>query len=1037
MLQKQSLPINFAKGLDQKTDPWQVSPDKFLALQNSIFTKMGRLSKRNGFGLVSTLSDETVSSITTFQGNLTAIGDSLYAYNSNSSSFVNKGSFRPLSLNVLSLIKNNYPQTQCDSATAPNGAVCVAYTENQNGSSVYKYSVLDGTTGQVLIAPTVIVPTAGAVTGSPRVFVLGINFVIVFTVTITGAGHLQYIAIGYNSFTAGSAVNITSAYTQATTVAFDASVMNGSLYIAWNSSAAAGILIIRLSAVLVLSSSTNIDPSHVATIVSVANNGVTVYVSYYDVNTTSGYVVGVDQNLNPVFSVVQWISSGTVTALTSVAVTSGSATLYYETSNVYGYDSAIRSDYVSTRVCSNSGTLGSAVVLKRSVGLASKAFMVGDSQYVLTAYSSPYQPTYFLLDSSGNICSQLAYENGGGYLAKGLPSVSVSGTVASIAYLYKDFISSTNTGTTNVGQVANIYSQTGINQANFTIGGINTRSAEIGQTLNISGGFLWSYDGSSAFENGFFLYPDSVEAVWSATGGSIVAKPDGATNTNAYFYQVTYEWSDNQGNQYKSTPSIPVGVTTTGSGTSGSIALSIPTLRLSYKTSIKICVYRWSVAQQSYFQVTSVTAPTLNTPATDYITYTDTLADASIIGNSLLYTTGGVIENTAAPACSAVTLFDNRLWLINAENPNVLFYSKQVIQNTPVEMSTLFTVFISPTQSAKGSTGPIRAIAPMDDKLIIFKKDAIYYINGTGPDNTGANSQYSEPVFISSAVGSENPESIVLTPKGLMFQSDQGIWLLGRDLATSYVGNSVEDYTDVGTVTSSANVPATTQIRFTLNTGTTLMYDYFYEQWGTFSVPAISATIYQGYHTILNSYFTVLQETPGAYLDNASPVLMSLTTAWFNLAGLQGYERAIFFYLLGKYVTPHKLQVYIAYDYSSGPSQSTLITPTNFAGVYGGISPNPADGTDSSDPYGQDATFGGGTKVDDMARGDVEQWRVFMAKQKCQSFQVTIKEIYDASHHIAPGQGLLLSGINFIYSGKKSYRPIPAANSIGGGGNSL
>src|SRR6185295_19933036 len=31
--------------------------------------------------------------------------------------------------------------------------------------------------------------------------------------------------------------------------------------------------------------------------------------------------------------------------------------------------------------------------------------------------------------------------------------------------------------------------------------------------------------------------------------GSVAAKPDGSTSTNAYFYQVTYEWSDNQGNQ--------------------------------------------------------------------------------------------------------------------------------------------------------------------------------------------------------------------------------------------------------------------------------------------------------------------------------------------------------------------------------------------------------------------------------------------------------------------------------------------------------
>ena len=33
---------------------------------------------------------------------------------------------------------------------------------------------------------------------------------------------------------------------------------------------------------------------------------------------------------------------------------------------------------------------------------------------------------------------------------------------------------------------------------------------------------------------------------------------------NAYFYQVTYEWSDSQGNLFRSAPSIPISVTTTG-----------------------------------------------------------------------------------------------------------------------------------------------------------------------------------------------------------------------------------------------------------------------------------------------------------------------------------------------------------------------------------------------------------------------------------------------------------------------------------------
>lgn len=1026
MIQKESLNINFARGLDQKTDPWQVSPDRFLALENSVFTKSGRLTKRNGFGSLSTISDETVSFLTTYQGNLTAIGTSIYAYNSENASFVNKGSFVPLSLSTLSLVKNNYSQTQCDSANAPNGTVCVVYTETESGSSFYKYSILDGTTGQVLVAPTAITPTSGAVTGSPRVFVLNSYFIIVFTVTITGTEHLQYISISYNSLTENAAVNLSSSYTAADSVAWDGSVLNGSLYLAWNSSASAGILMGYINSSLNFSGATNVDSSHVATIVSVTNDGTNLFTSYYNSGNSHGYVVCVNQDLSTVFSAKQWISSGTVLSLTSACAVTGTVQIYYEVSNDYGYDS-IASNYIGN-ISVSAATTSSASVLKRSVGLASKAFVITNSYaviYMLTAYESPYQSTYFLVDGSGNIAAQLAYQNGGGYLATGLPQVSVVDDIASIAYLFKDFVSSTATGTTNVSQTPNIYFQTGINQVSFTMVGANVYTSEIGNTLNLTGGFLWTYDGSLAFENGFFLYPDSVEGTAITSGGDI--------EDQDYFYQAVYEWSDNQGNQYHSAPSIPNKVTMSGGSGSGSITVNVPTLRVSYKTNVKITLYRWSTAQQIYYQTTSITSPTLNDPTIDYVTITDINSDEDIAGNNIIYTAGGVIEDTSAPSGNAINLFDNRLWLVDAENPNLLWYSKQVIQATPVEMSDLFSIYISPTQSAQGSTGPITAIAPMDDKLVIFKRDAIYYINGTGPDNTGANSQYSEPIFVTSTVGSTLPRSIVLSPDGLMFQSDKGIWILDRNLQTTYIGNPVEDYTSSATVNSALNIPATNQVRFTMSSGITLVYNYFYDQWATFSnLRILSSTIYSNAQTLLNASFQILKETDGTYLDGASPVLISFKTAWINVAGLQGYMRSYFFYLLGQWLTPHKIQLYISYDYNPGYVQSTLITPNNYAGIYGGPVVDPSTGTQSDGVYGSDPTYGGSSaQQDELARGAVEQWRVFLSKQRCQSFQITMQEIYDPSYGIAAGGGLTLSGLNLVYGIKKSFRPISAATSTG------
>ena len=259
-----------------------------------------------------------------------------------------------------------------------------------------------------------------------------------------------------------------------------------------------------------------------------------------------------------------------------------------------------------------------------------------------------------------------------------------------------------------------------------------------------------------------------------------------------------------------------------------------------------------------------------------------------------------------------------------------------------------------------------------------------------------------------------------------MFQSDKGIWLLGRDLSTTYIGAPVEAYNSYA-VNSAIAIPGTNQVRFTLSNGVMLMYDYYYQQWGTFAgSPAISSTIYQSLHTLLSSSGAISQETPGIYLDNGNPVLMSFTTSWIALAELQGYQRAFFFYLLGTYFTPHKLNLQIAYDYNSSPIQSTLISPTNYG---------PSYGSSAMPVYGQLNPYGGGSS-DSGASSNIEQWRVFLTKQRCTSFQISLQEIYDPSFGAPAGQGLTLSGLNLVVGLKKGWRPQPAATSAGGGTNS-
>ncbi len=1003
-LQKQPIAINFSKGLETKVDPFQIPIGKFLALNNSVFNKGGLLQKRNGYAPLSPIDSSASTFLTTFSGNLTAVGDSLQAYSDPTGVWVDKGFIKQASVEVLPIIRNTTNQSQCDSAVAANGLVCTVYTDNQpdglgGTDPVYKYVVADSTTGQNIVAPTAISVPSGVVDGSPRVFLLGNYFIIVFSNNISGVYHLQYITININVPTNVSvAADISANYDPSTTVAFDGVVANNRLYLAWNGADGGGAIRMTSLSSTLSQSNTVVYAGRVATIMSVCADLTTptpnIYASFYDSGTSTGYTLITDSSLNAVLAPTLVIASGTVNNITSTAQ-NGIGSVFYEVDNTYVYDPAINSNFINLKTITSAGVVSLATVVERAVGLASKAFLLDGVSYMLAAYDSVFQPTYFLIDQSGNVIVRLSYATGGGYLTLGLPSVTLTDNIAQIPYLIKDTVQAVNK-TQGAANAAGVYSQIGINLASFGIGTSVKTSAEIGSNLHLTGGFLWMYDGFQAVESGFHLWPDDVEVTTSTTGGLITAQQ--------YFYVATYEWADNQGNIFRSAPSIPVSVTTTGATSTNTI--NVPTLRQTYKISnpVKIVLYRWSVAQQTYYQVTSIAIPTLNDPTVDYVTITDTLADSAIIGNNILYTTGGVLEDIGAPPVETMTLWQSRLVLLDAEDRNLLWISKQVIEATPVELNDTLTLYVAPTIGSQGSTGPIKTLAAMDDKLIVFKRNAIYYFTGQGPDNTGANSQIGDPVFITSTVGCSNQVSIVSMPNGLMFQSDKGIWLLGRDLSSSYVGSPVEAFTQNATVLSAVSVPGTNQVRFTMDSGITLMYDYFYDQWGVFvNVPAQSSTLYQNLHTYLNESGTVFQETIGRYTDGSNPVLMSFTTGWINPAGLQGFQRIYEMYFLGTYISPHRLQIQIAYDYNAAPTQSTIITPDNYTPNYGG-----------EQLWGSAGPWGG--------PGNIEQWRIFFNKQKCESFQISINELFDPSFNTVAGAGLTMSGLNLTV-GLKDGKP--------------
>ncbi len=1005
-LQKQSVVLTFSGGLDLKSDPNNIPFGKFSQLSNSVFDTLGRLTKRNGFGSVAGSVSNTTY-LTTYKQNLIGLGvHQLRAYSPSVTTYFDKGFYFPIQMNVLPLANAYYGINQADSVLAPNGLVCAVFSQTQvaaltpptyAGQQVYLYQISDAATGQVVAGPSAIVSSGGLEIRAPRVFLHSNNFVIVNEVwnqviTASSVSFLQatHIPIA-NPQSVGSITTISSNCSIVTTNCFNGVVASNTLFLDWRGSGSLGLQSVKLDPNFVRSpivtvSSTGFSMINMTADVS-SMGSLTVWHAVNAINSGAIDFVPTDYNLALRGTQFHVANVGSSSGILNVAMTAqdGVMTAYMENSLGYAYNAAIKTNFI-TAMRFNANASGSflttQVTFARGLGIASNGFLMGSNSAFLGTYQSAYQSTYFLVDGTSSVLAKLAYGNGNGYLTQGLPSVSVSSQTAQIAYLQKNTISAFGTQT-NVNSQTGIYATSGVNLVNFDYSGNGIQATEIGGNLHMNGGFLWSYDGLQPVEHGTFLFPDSIGVVSSTTGGSLAAQ--------TYFYVATYEWEDNVGNIFRSSPSIPVSIVATVASSTN--VISVPTLRLSYKgfpyypafygnsanNPVTVNVYRSSAGQPTYYKVSAQPQNVYNNA--DSISFIDTVRDENIIGLEVLYTNGGVIENISAPSVKHMTLFDSRLWLIDAEDPNRLWFSKQVIESTPAEFSDLLTFFVPPTTGAEGPTGVMQCIFPMDDKLLIFKKNAIYYINGSGPDNTGANNQYSQPIFITGTVGCSNQNSLVLVPNGVMFQSSKGIWLLGRDLSIQYIGKDVEAYNS-DTVASAIAAPLTNQVRIHLVSGVTLMYDYFANQWGTFSVSGQSATLYNNLHTYVNSSSSVRQETVGAYLDGDTPVQMSWTTGWINMAGLSGYKRIYRGYMLGNYQSGHSFQLGLAYDYNSSVYQTITVVPQN------------------------------------TIPGSVEEWQLNFQDQQCQSFQMSFNE-YCANS--TSGAGLTVSGMNIVAGIKSSW----------------
>lgn len=596
----------------------------------------------------------------------------------------------------------------------------------------------------------------------------------------------------------------------------------------------------------------------------------------------------------------------------------------------------------------------------RGFALGSKIFYFNNEHYVFGMYSSELQSTYFLMHLSGYganykqrvVGRYFAGQARVGFAYASPPSVpTIGSTVRYMSAANRFFSPLSYTPAYGDGIYEMIFYLTDVR---------NFSNIEAANNSHVVGSMLSMYDGITHYEHGFNHYPESPTLTPSVGAGAL-------TLTGVYQYVIVYEWIDQFGQIHRSAPSVPVSITLAGA--ENTVTLTIPTYKITNRKDpskpVYCKVFRTSNLGSTFQEVNR----TASTHTTDTVSYVDVLSDANLASKSFLYTTGGVLEAVAALPSWAVTLWKKRICLLTQ---NGVQYSKKITDGNPVEFSDAFLIPLD-TIGGRGT-----GIGVLDDKLIVFKSDRIYYVTGEGPNDTGTVGQFSDPVSIVSDVGCINPKSVVSTDKGIIFQSTTGFCILLRNLTVVYIGSNVEYFTNNSPViTSSLLIEAKSQARFLTESGECLVYDYLIEQWSVFTNHAgQDIALFNNQAVRINSSRNVVIETSGVtFVDYSNTeYTLKMRTSWLSFAELQGFMRVYRLLLYGKFKSHHILQVKVAYDYNPKVID-TYSFNTNGSGKSLTVIPDGAI-------YG-DTAFSG---------ADIYQMRAHLSRQKCEAIQLTIED---------------------------------------------
>lgn len=433
-----------------------------------------------------------------------------------------------------------------------------------------------------------------------------------------------------------------------------------------------------------------------------------------------------------------------------------------------------------------------------------------------------------------------------------------------------------------------------------------------------------------------------------------------------------------------------------------SSSTSVTTLRVGTKKNIRISGYRtWDIvngkAGTVLSKITNDAAPIYNDPTIDSITFIDTVSDTVASQGQALYTqpiglssgAASALEWHPCPPFSTSCIAANRMWVLAPDNS--IWVSNEKTAGFMLSFNPNIRI-IMPTSD------PIVSLVNMDGRVVIMGKTTLWAVDSQGlPDSNGVGS-IPTPQQFPFITGAQGPA--LLMNMGVIYAAPAGIFLLNRDLTSTYIGGAVEDFTNSTSVTT-ISTDKNQWVYFTLaNVDQMLIYDtvagiWYIWQMGT--VPQFGFSWKGDFCYVDNSSPALTWRMDGInttdYLDNTNAINTCFTLRVIGIDTVNGFQRLWGMQVYGTYMGPHMLNIAVE------SSINGVFVTNNFSIDV------PSDPTDYI-------------------------WEIRPSQQKSRNFQIQFCDEFDQYTGLGPGNSFQIEALSLYIGVKTGLNKLPMSKRI-------